>query len=97
MSPLAAINGSRIVLSRRDDGRLAEETAQSHLLVIVRIEVDVVQNNDVGGGQVDAESTRFRRQQENRYRFVIREQINQILAVADWGRTVYSQIVVLPA
>jgi len=40
------------------------------LLIIVRVEVDIVQNNDVSSTQVDAETTGLCRQQEDEDRGV---------------------------
>ena len=53
------------------------------LLVVVRVEVDVVDDDDVGGRQVDAEAAGSRRQQEDEDLLVPVELVNQLLSAHD--------------
>jgi hypothetical protein len=54
-------------------------TAVLGLLVIVGVEVDVVDDDDVGGGQVDAQAPSARGQQEDEDGGVFVELVNQAL------------------
>ena len=56
-------------------------TAILSLFVIVRVEVNVVQNDDVGSGQVDAKTPGSRRQQEDEQVRVVVVVVNQLQSV----------------
>ena len=49
------------------------------LLVVVRVEVEVVENDGVGGRQVDAETAGFGRQDEDKDAVVVVELVDQNL------------------
>lgn len=66
------------------------------LLVVVRIEVEVVEDHGVGRRQVDAQAPRPCGQDEDEYLRVIIELVNEILPLLDGGLTVQAEIPVSP-
>ena len=56
-------------------------TAILSLFVVVRVEVNVVQNDDVGSGQVDAKTPSSRGQQEDEQVRVVVVVVNQLQSV----------------
>ena len=49
------------------------------LFVIIRVEVDVVQNDNIRSRQVDTKTTSLRRQQEDKDRRICVEKVNHLL------------------
>ncbi len=60
------------------------------LLVVVRVEVDVMQDDDVGGGEVDAQPPGPGGQQEHVDLFVIVELVYQLLSETQQQTRVYT-------
>ena len=56
------------------------------LLVVVGVEVDVVKDDGVGGGEVDAQPARLRRQDEQENTAVRVELVYQVLPANAWKR-----------
>jgi hypothetical protein len=57
------------------------------LLVVVRVEVEVVENDSVGRRQVDAEAAGFRRQDEDENAFVVVVLVDQDLSERSYVKT----------
>ncbi len=57
------------------------------LLVVVRVEVEVVENDSVGRRQVDAEATGFRRQDEDENAFIVVVLVDQDLSERIYVKT----------
>ena len=66
------------------------------LLVVVRVEVEVVEDHGVGRRQVDAESPRPCGQDEDEYLWVIVELVNEVLPLLHRGLTVQTEIPMSP-